>query len=69
MEVLHRLGCSQMQGFLFSKALPPSQLEHWLMNTVLPRKAAWIAEANTKVIETNPLLALDVTRPHGGILR
>jgi predicted signal transduction protein with EAL and GGDEF domain len=45
MEVLHRLGCSQMQGFLFSKALPPDELEHWLSNTVLPRKAPWMQEA------------------------
>jgi len=45
MEVLHRLGCSQMQGFLFSKPLPPDELEHWLSNTVLPRKAPWMQEA------------------------
>ncbi len=42
MEVLHRLGCVLMQGFLFSKALPPDDLETWLQQTVLPRKAPWI---------------------------
>jgi predicted signal transduction protein with EAL and GGDEF domain len=42
MEVLHRLGCGLMQGFLFSKALPPDDLERWLQQTVLPRKAPWI---------------------------
>jgi len=42
MEVLHRLGCGLMQGFLFSKALPPDDLEAWLQQTVLPRKAPWI---------------------------
>jgi predicted signal transduction protein with EAL and GGDEF domain/DNA-binding response OmpR family regulator len=44
MEVLHRLGCSTMQGFLFSKALPPDELENWLLQTVLPRKAPWIGQ-------------------------
>ena len=42
MEVLHRLGCGVMQGFLFSKPLPPDDLEVWLQQTVLPRKAPWI---------------------------
>jgi hypothetical protein len=40
--VLHKLGCTLMQGFLFSKALPPDDLETWLKQTVLPRKAPWI---------------------------
>ncbi|MFY8088057.1 MAG: putative bifunctional diguanylate cyclase/phosphodiesterase, partial [Rubrivivax sp.] len=42
MEVLHRLGCFVMQGFLFSRPLPPLQLEEWLQNTMLPRKAPWM---------------------------
>jgi len=42
MEVLHRLGCVVMQGFLFSRPLPPDDLESWLHQTVLPRKAPWI---------------------------
>ena len=46
MEVLHRLGCSLMQGFLFSKALPADELERWLAQTVLPRKAPWITQAD-----------------------
>ena len=45
MEVLHRLGCGIMQGFLFSKPQPPEDIEHWLEQTVLPRKAPWIGEA------------------------
>jgi EAL domain-containing protein (putative c-di-GMP-specific phosphodiesterase class I) len=44
MEVLHRLGCSTMQGFLFSKPLPAEDLEEWLAQTVLPRKAPWIGQ-------------------------
>jgi diguanylate cyclase len=42
MEVLHRLGCGVMQGFLFSRPVPGDELERWLENTVLPRKAPWI---------------------------
>ena len=45
MEVLHRLGCTLMQGFLFSKALPPDDLERWLQQTVLPRKAPWVMQS------------------------
>jgi PAS domain S-box-containing protein len=51
MEVLHRLGCTLMQGFLFQKALPPLALEHWLQSTVLPRKAPWIVQAGNVLIE------------------
>jgi predicted signal transduction protein with EAL and GGDEF domain/FixJ family two-component response regulator len=46
MDVLHRLGCGLMQGFLFSKPLPPDDLESWLHQTVLPRKAPWIGAVN-----------------------
>jgi diguanylate cyclase (GGDEF)-like protein len=42
MEVLHRLGCGLMQGFLFARPMPPDDLETWLHQTVLPRKAPWI---------------------------
>ena len=45
MEVLHRLGCGVMQGFLFSRAVPPDELQSWLEQTVLPRKAPWIGAA------------------------
>ncbi|MDO9094013.1 MAG: EAL domain-containing protein [Rubrivivax sp.] len=45
MEVLHRLGCGVMQGFLFSRAVPPEELQTWLEQTVLPRKAPWIGSA------------------------
>ena len=45
MEVLHRLGCGVMQGFLFSKPKPPEEIEAWLMQTILPRKAPWIGQA------------------------
>ena len=45
MDVLYRLGCGVMQGFLFAKALPPDDLDTWLQHTVLPRKAPWIVKA------------------------
>jgi EAL domain-containing protein (putative c-di-GMP-specific phosphodiesterase class I) len=51
MEVLHRLGCGIMQGFLFSRAIPPDDLEVWLKQTVLPRRAPWIGQAD--VLEAN----------------
>ena len=45
MEVLHRLGCSLMQGFLFSRPIPAEDVERWLQQTVLPRRAPWIGQA------------------------
>ena len=45
MEVLHRLGCVVMQGFLFSRPLPPEDIETWLQQTILPKKAPWIGKA------------------------
>ncbi|MDN3919800.1 putative bifunctional diguanylate cyclase/phosphodiesterase [Roseateles violae] len=63
MDVLHRLGCSLMQGFLFSKPLPPEELEQWLAQTVLPRKAPWIAQAGAEAGGT--LGGSDLLRPAG----
>jgi EAL domain-containing protein (putative c-di-GMP-specific phosphodiesterase class I) len=54
MEVLRRLDCSLMQGFLFSKPLPPDELERWLAQTVLPRKAPWILPT-TEVGDESPM--------------
>jgi len=34
-----------MQGFLFSRPVAPDDLERWLEQTVLPRKAPWIGQA------------------------
>jgi predicted signal transduction protein with EAL and GGDEF domain/DNA-binding NarL/FixJ family response regulator len=51
MEVLHRLGCGVMQGFLFSRPIPPDELETWLQQTVLPRKAPWIVQAGAERVE------------------
>jgi predicted signal transduction protein with EAL and GGDEF domain/CheY-like chemotaxis protein len=52
MEVLHRLGCGVMQGFLFSRPQPPDDIETWLQQTILPRKAPWIGKAgDTEIAE------------------
>ena len=57
MEVLHRLGCGVMQGYLFSRPIPPDDLEAWLKNTILPRRAPWIGQAGA-------LDPADETRTH-----
>jgi len=51
MEVLHRLGCGIMQGFLFSRPQPPEDVEQWLQQTVLPRKAPWIGKVGEDAAE------------------
>jgi len=43
MEVLHRLGCRLMQGFLFSHPLPPEDLQSWSEQAIRAHKAPWIA--------------------------
>jgi PAS domain S-box-containing protein len=63
MEVLHRLGCGVMQGFLFSKAVPADELQRWLETTVLPRKAPWIATAVEAEAAPEPLRAASA-RPY-----
>ncbi len=45
MQALRRLGCSVMQGFLFSGAKPAVDIDAWLEQVVLPRKAKWIRAA------------------------
>ena len=64
MEVLHRLGCSVMQGFLFSRPQPADEIEAWLQQTVLPRKAPWIGAASSIDAEPLFLLALANAKAH-----
>ncbi len=42
MQVLRRLGCGVMQGFLFSGAKPADQIDVWLEQVVARRNAVWI---------------------------
>ncbi len=44
-DVLQRLGCTVMQGFLFSRAVAPDELQRWLEQNVFPSKAAWSGAA------------------------
>jgi predicted signal transduction protein with EAL and GGDEF domain/CheY-like chemotaxis protein len=44
MEVLHRLGCRLMQGFLFSRPMPASEMAAWRDETLLARRAPWIVD-------------------------
>ncbi len=53
MEVLHRLGCSVMQGYLFNRPRPPEEIETWLSQTVVPRKADWIENGIHPLLEDN----------------
>ena len=58
MEVLHRLGCGIMQGYLFSGAKPASEIDSWLQQTVLPRKAPWIAASAEEQAADQPLMVV-----------
>jgi diguanylate cyclase (GGDEF)-like protein len=62
MEVLHRLGCGVMQGFLFSKPQMPEDIETWLQQTVLPKKAPWIGRAG----ESEQADGMRPVEPRGG---
>jgi predicted signal transduction protein with EAL and GGDEF domain len=46
MDVLHRLGCSIMQGFLFSRPLPAAAYPQWLQQTELPCVGAALGAAD-----------------------
>ncbi len=59
METLHKEGCWLMQGYLFSRPQPADDIEAWLQQTVLPRKAPWIG----KVGEADLADALRLSEP------
>ncbi len=61
MESLHKEGCWLMQGYLFSRPQPAEDVEAWLQQTVLPRKAPWIG----KVGEADLSDALRLTGTRG----
>ena len=51
MDELRRLGCNEMQGYLFSRPLPPEELERWLTKAVWPGTAPWMSQARGGMIE------------------
>jgi predicted signal transduction protein with EAL and GGDEF domain/DNA-binding response OmpR family regulator len=57
MEVLHRLGCVVMQGYLFCRPQAPEEIETWLLQTVLPKKAPWIGKAGEADLALTPQLS------------
>ena len=42
-EVLHRQGCSVMQGFMFSRPIPGDEIPAWVRRMSLAPKGPWIA--------------------------
>jgi EAL domain-containing protein (putative c-di-GMP-specific phosphodiesterase class I) len=65
MDVLRRLGCSVMQGFLFSRPLPPVELEIWLREWVMTGRAPWIPANRSDRGATEPLPSLAPYPPAG----
>ena len=51
MEVLHRLGCGTMQGYLFSRPRPAEEIEAWLDETMVQRNAPWIGRVSATAPE------------------
>jgi len=68
MEVLHRLGCGIMQGFLFSRPQPAEDIETWLQQTELPKVAPWIGDAGGAELPEarRPARARTPRAPSGG---
>ena len=54
MTSLNRMGCMVMQGFLISRPHPPEEIERWLHEVVLPKKAPWIGVVSEEVGELEP---------------
>ena len=49
MTSLNRMGCTVMQGFLISRPHPPEEIERWIHEVVLPKKAPWIGIVGEEV--------------------
>ena len=55
MEVLHGLGCVVFQGFAFSRAVQPEEIERWITDVVIPGKADWIVRVRALQAEAADL--------------
>jgi predicted signal transduction protein with EAL and GGDEF domain/DNA-binding NarL/FixJ family response regulator len=51
LDLLRRLGCHVMQGYLFCRPLAPAAIEAWLRETLQPRKVAWLDAATATSTE------------------
>jgi EAL domain-containing protein (putative c-di-GMP-specific phosphodiesterase class I) len=69
MEVLQRLGCQVMQGFLFARPMPVDDVEAWLRETIESQQASWIDRAR-EISQSEPAEAGPVAaRGAGGLPR
>lgn len=41
-DALQGLGCSVMQGYLFSRPMPPEEFAHWMARVSLKSRAPWV---------------------------
>jgi EAL domain-containing protein (putative c-di-GMP-specific phosphodiesterase class I) len=59
-DVLYGEGCSLMQGFLFSKPMPPEDVQAWMESVSLPRKV--VAAPSAAKVRANAGEVVDVGR-------
>ena len=53
MDLLYKMGCHLMQGFLFSRPISPDLIPAWQRDTILPRlDMALMAPTNDEALET-----------------
>ncbi|MFM2058566.1 MAG: hypothetical protein RLY71_2951 [Pseudomonadota bacterium] len=48
-EVLHRLGCRLMQGYVFSRPLPADQLQDWVLSTGPVGDRRWLQQLGVQL--------------------
>ena len=58
--MLYGEGCSLMQGFLFSKPMPPEDVQTWMESVALPRKV--VASPSAAKVRASAGEVVDVGR-------
>jgi predicted signal transduction protein with EAL and GGDEF domain/FixJ family two-component response regulator len=53
-EVLHRLGCHLMQGFVFAQPLPAEQLQAWVLQQQQYSAPAWLESLGVHLEQNHP---------------